>query len=274
MSEEQGVEAVEVETETVETEEVETEEVEEQGEETETEETEEVEVDYKVESEKLQKTQERDQKKINNQRKALSEQNKQIQAFNAQLAELKKQNVEKEPTVDDFETFEEYDAARVEYITKQATQEASATVVKQQREQAILQRQTAQKQEFDKAEVLYRAKNPEYDTAKESLLAHAQIFPLPQPVISAMEEQARDEGMLPDVLAYYGSNLDEFDALQDKSPMQAAIEVYKVSQRLKVEKPKTKPLPKPIKSIKGTAGTKKALGKMSYEELKKTIYKE
>lgn len=274
MSDEQGVEAVEVETEV----EIETEVEEvEQGDESEVEEaeTEEVVIDYEAKANELEAKTQADRNKINKQRAALSQTNSKIQELNAQLSELQKQTVEKEPNVDDFETFEDFDKARFDFVKKQALQEASEKVLKQQQQQAFQQKETVQRQEFDKAEAQYRARTPEYDAAKENLVAHSQVFPLPPLVINAIEEQARNEGMLPDIIAYYGSNLDEFDTLSDKSPIEAAIEVYKVSQKLKVERPKqTKPLPKPIKSIKGTAGTKKALHKMSYEELKKQVYKE
>ena len=250
------------------------------GEDLEGDEPETKEIDYKVEHEKAQKRLEKEQQKINRQRKALSENYRKIQELNEQLAKVQQEQVEKEPSVNDFDTYEEYDKARIEYIKKQASKEASANLIKQQQQRMLQQQQAEQQQNFLKAEAAYRNENPQYDAAKNTIDLFMQSSQRNAQVDNMIYEQANEGNGLPELINYFGENdgerLDEFERISNLTPRAAAIEIYKIEQMLKTKPThkKAKPLPKPAEPIKGNSSTRKPLAKMSYEELKKTIYKE
>ncbi len=234
----------------------------------------EVEIDYKSEYSKQQELLAKENKKIGNQKAALAQLNKQIQEQNAKIAKFEETNKTKEPSLDDFDTMDEHRAASQEYWKQQGIEQGKKLALESNAQ--ALQQETAQKAaiDFNKAEHNYRQSMPSYDSAKSALEVHAEVYPLNPQVMQTIGEQAAREGILPDVINYYGNNLDAYDALQGKTPAETAIEIYKLSQTLKAKViEKTKPLPKPIKSVKGTSNAGKALNKMSYQELKKTIYK-
>lgn len=240
---------------------------------------EEVEVDYEVKSKELEDSLSARQNKIDKQRAALSQSNNKIQELQSQLNNLQETKAPEAPNEDDFETFGEYDEARLNFLVdNKVKKERQEDLIKQQ---SKLQedRNNAQQTEFLKTEQTYRQANPNYDRAKKELQDHMTLSPVSGAVGDAIYEQASRDGMLPDVINYFGDNsgekMFEFERISSLSPIEAAVEVYKIQQSLKSapEKTKVKPLPKPLKTIKGTSKAGKSLLDMNPDELKKAIYK-
>ena len=240
---------------------------------------EEVEVDYEVKSKELEDSLSARQNKIDKQRAALSQSNNKIQELQSQLNKLQETKAPEAPNENDYETYAEYGEARLKYMVDNQ--------VKLERKQDLIERQSklqedrsnAQQAEFLKTEQTYRQANPNYDRAKKELQDHITLSPVSGAVGDAIYEQASRDGMLPDVINYFGDNsgekLSEFERISALSPIEAAVEVYKIQQSLKSapEKSTVKPLPKPLNTIKGTSRAGKSLLDMSPEELKKAIYK-
>jgi hypothetical protein len=233
----------------------------------------EVEVDYKAESEKLKQDVETKQKFIKRQRAALAQQNKQREELQAQLNAIQSAQVEsKEPSIDDFDTHDEYVDAVADFRADQRVKQAHEKLLKEQQQTLADNQAREQQQIFMKQEQEYRAVNPKYDESKAELQAHMQTINANNATMDAIYEQASREGGLPEVVDFFGEdggvNLNEFDRISALSPTEAAVEVYKIQQKLKTVTPeKTKPLPKPIKDIKGKSKGKKDISQMTGKEL-------
>ena len=253
----------------------ETQEEESEGEETETTaaETEEQEVDYKSKAEENERIAQARRDKINKQRAALSQQNEQIRELREQVNALQRQEVAEEPSIDDFETHDEYVNALADHRAKIKVQEELKEAKAAEAQELEQKRMAEEAAIFAKQEQEYRISNPQYDEAKTELQEYMNLNPADNRVLDAVYEQASKDGMLPEMIAYFGgndgANLAEFGKISSLTPIEAAVEIYKIQQRLKVkEAPKEeKPLPKPIKSVKGTAKGKKDLKDMSPREL-------
>ena len=225
---------------------------------------EEVEVDHKVLSEQLKRETEGKQGKIDKQRAALSQANAKIQEMQQQLAQTLKVEAPLEPQWADYDTMEDFDEAKSEFkgeIKYQAK-------MKEQREREIQEKRDSlnaeQSKKFEAEEQEYRATNPDYDRSKVELQDYLQTSALIHgPVGDAIYEAASNIGMAKFV-DYYGSNsgenIAELEKLTSLSPVGAAYEIFKLGQKLSGVKPeKSKPLPKPVKTVSGSGSSKKDL---------------
>lgn len=161
----------------------------------------------------------------------------------------------KEPVIDDFETMEEYQKARDEFIekrTEQSTlQKYQENQLQQQQNELVTQRTVArQKQEAE-----FVVANPDYPIAKQEFDAFVQSANVSPAVANAIADQAFDGDVAQLIYHFAGNNGENMDKLQEitaMSPIKAGIEIYKIQQTLKApEKPETKPLPKPVEKPKG-----------------------
>ena len=224
---------------------------------------EEVEVDYKVLSEKQERSNRSAEGKIEKQRAALSQANAKIQEMQQQLAQTLKVDAPLEPSIDDFETHDDYVEAVSDFKAElkfSQKQEAAKQAELQQRQADLL---TEQKKQFDTSEQEYRAANPDYDRAKTELQDFLVTTPINGAIGDAIYEAAAFVGV-PNVIDYFGGNggenLAEFEKLSKMSPVGAAYEIFKLGQKLSGVKPeKSKPLPKPVKTVSGSGSSKKDL---------------
>jgi DNA repair exonuclease SbcCD ATPase subunit len=193
-----------------------------------------------------------------------------------QTIEQQKPNVE--PKIDDYETHEEYSNARDDFIRKDAIAVAQSELMAQQqqiqRQQLEAQRTTLRQTQ----EAEYLDVNPMYKAASAEVNTYINgLVDIPLETVDAFAEQLY-QGNVPEVIDYFGANngenLDELGKIARMSPSMAAVEVYKIQQKLVAPvKKESKPLPKPLKTIKGTSKSGKNPLDMSLEELKKAIYK-
>ena len=229
-------------------------------------EVEEVEVDYKAKADKLEKKLASEQAKIGRQRAALSQlQEKQEQEKRQAEAVKPVEALNAEPNENNYETYDEYEAARVTYFKSQGRNEA----LKESYEQNAKQQQAIKDMEFQKVEQTYRQSNPVYDDAKAEVINHYAIAPVPEAVGSAISEIAERGNGLPELINYFGENggerLGELEIISRMSPVEAAVEVYKIQKSLSAEPAKAKPTPKPapIKRVKGSGTINKGLNENS-----------
>lgn len=234
------------------------------GEEVEAAEVEEVEVDYKAKADKLEKKLASENAKIGRQRAALSQLQKEKQELAQRQAETKPvDSSTNEPNENNYETYDEYEAARVTYFREQGRNEA----LKESQEQNAKQQAAIKDMEFQQAEQTYRQSNPVYDDAKAEVINHYAVAPVPEAVGSAISDIAERGNGLPELINYFGENggerLGELEIISRLSPVEAAVEVYKIQQSLSAEPAKAKPAPKPapIKRVKGSGTINKGLDK-------------
>jgi len=141
--------------------------------------------------------------------------------------------------------------------------EAQERMLTEQKHAIEEEKQKVQTEQFKRVEADYRVTNPDYDVAKGELNKHLAAFPANIDVANAMYEQGSREGGLAEIINYFGADngakTQEFDRIAALSPVQAAVEIYKIQQSLKNVVPiKKEPLPKPIKSLKGGAKLKRS----------------
>lgn len=217
--------------------------------------------------ERLAKETESKQRKIDRQTAAYRKlqetyenQRKEIEQLKQSIKPAEKQ----EPNIDDYETHEDYVNAVVEYRTEATMREAQEKMLREQ-EQLQLQKITqerlslrqSQEAEYLKENPMYKASSQEVDDFIRGLNVHPNVA-------DAVIEQMYD-GNVPQVIDYFGSNngenLEKLRDISQMSPAKAAVEIYKLQERLKaspVEK-KEKTTPKPIEEKKGGGAPKKDL---------------
>lgn len=275
MSESEGVTAeTEVpQGEVAETVEVKTEEIEDNSPDVESEEPEET-VEEKVV--RLERDVEGKQKAINRKTAALHDANKkyaeQRQEHERISGLLDQQKPDSEPSIDDYETHEEYVNALVDYRSK-------AEVTKQQQALMIEQQQIQQQQVMNERlslrqsqEAEYLVDNPMYKSSSNEVDAYLRTIDessMPKGTVNAILDQLY-KGNVPAVIDYLGANngenLDELGKIARMTPPDAAVEIYKTQQKLAkspVEKKEAKKTLKPVKAVKGNRANTGGLGKHS-----------
>lgn len=259
----------------------------------ETKETEVKETSQEPETEKPQETAEQKAERLERAQKAMQEKiDRQTAAYNAvqrtlqqrtqeyeqKLASYQAKPEEKEPSLEDFDSLDEFHKARDEYVAKKARNEYEKEIAQKQMAEAqakLLQEREAIR---TKQEAEYLEINPTYENSKAEVAAFLQISNASEAVAKAIEAQAF-KGNVPALIDYFGANngenLGELQEILRMSPVEAAVEIYKVQQKIGTPKKKEeKPAPKPVKSLAGSGKTVQPLSAdLSYEELKKRLAK-
>lgn len=215
------------------------------------------------------------QKAIDRRTAALSDLNKKLEQERQErekLAALVQQTQSKpEPQSDDFETYDEYVDALAEYRAEQKVAEQqkqfSEQQAKMQQQQVLNERlKLRQEQEAD-----YLQSNPMYKQSVQEVDNFIQNLNTPPDVQDAVIAQMY-EGNIPQMIDYFGSNsgenIDKLAEISQMPPWKAAVEIYKIQQSFtSAPKKEAKPIPKPVKAVKGGGATKKSASKMSGKEL-------
>lgn len=211
-----------------------------------------VEVDYQAEHEQLTQALKASQTKIDRQRAASSQHNEKIKQLNEQLSSLHKPEVPQAPQEDDFETFDDFNKATIDFAANQRFEELKTADLQAQKQREFDSNQKQQREAFQTVEAEYKVNNPDYSRARTELEDHIQLSPSSSDVQNAIYEAAQITGSVPAIIDYFGkdngANLSDWDRIVSLSPAEAAIEVYKISLKAKVDvpqkaiKPKSRPL--------------------------------
>ncbi|MAI17100.1 MAG: hypothetical protein CBC71_06350 [Rhodobacteraceae bacterium TMED111] len=285
----QTAEAVET-NEPVEAVETESSEVETQEQESPTDDTPQVEETIEEKAARLEKEHEKAIRKIKRQTAAYSSTQKAYNELKQKLEENQSQQPNreqpKEPTINDtnpdgspvYETLDDFNEAlinfRAEQKVKSALREREEQSLKQKQAEAQAQRQKlVQEQEAKFSEV-----NPDYQESREDFVEHTSNMRIDPQVENAMIEVAIEAGAMADVIHYFGADggarLGEFDEIASLPAWKAAIrinDIIKGNKRSETPQTKTRPMPKPIKSVSGTGKPQKSLDSMSGDEVLKTL---
>lgn len=211
--------------------------------------------------ERLEKARERDQKKINRQTASNHGHLKKIEELNAKLQELEtkapSEQVSKEPDINDFESFDDYQEAVVEYRVEQKTKETQAKSKEQEQLRIHNEKMQERRKAIETNEAEYSKANPAYKNARQEFVEFTSTAKLNPNVENAMIDVAMREGNFAEVINYFGENggdkLDEFMEIAKLTPVEAGIKIYDICKQLK-GKPapeKKKPIPKPASKVSG-----------------------
>lgn len=244
-------------------------------------ESEEVELTAEEKLERLQKDLEAKERKISRQTAAYNRAQETLQARARELEALQSQMAQfnqpesNEPNIDDFETHEEYDAARIKYLADQEISKREKELNQKRQNELIAQQMRERESIRAKQEAEYIALNPNYKNSKaefEDFVSTMQVNP---DIEKAIVEQAF-AGNIPQVIDYFGSNggerLAELERISKMTPREAIIAIYEIQKGFKSpEKKETKPLPKPVTKLKATSSTSRPVSKMSGKDLLKQM---
>lgn len=207
------------------------------------------------------------QERVNEITRARREAERRAQYLEQELAQLRQgqpqrqssQSTERPPSLQDFQTVEEWGEAIAEYSAHQALSRAEQTF--QQRDQYHTQQQIAQ--QFQAKEAAYAATVPDYlDRVAELTSAIA----LPGEVLMAISQS--DHG--PAVAYHLAQHLDVADRLSRMHPVAAAVEIGRIEARLSAPKPKpVTQAPAPVPTLSGSSVVSKDLASLSYEDYKR-----
>jgi hypothetical protein len=167
-----------------------------------------------------------------------------------------------EPTIDKFDNFDEYVAAKAEYI---AGKKIEATLTeREQRQQA--ERETAERRKtadsWTKRIAAATVEMPDF----EEVLASSDV-----PMTPPMQQAIMESDIGPKLAYYLANNPDEAEKIAGMSPIGAIRTLGRIEERLASAKPevKTTNAPPPLKPIGSKAVVTKDPGKMSDAEYDK-----
>lgn len=231
-------------------------------------------------AERLEREAAAKQKAIDRKTAAYHAQQRKIAELQEQLAKINQQPQAeglKEPSIDDpeFDSYADYEKAKEDFLTKKVEKELKSKMLQEQyqaEQQKAVQEKLAKRQA---QEAEYIKINPAYSKSAKEVNDYLPTLSAPAAVQEAVLE-AVYEGNVPQIIDYFGSNegenLEELARIAQLTPAKAAIEIYKIQQKLSAKTPvkkETKPAPKPIEKVKGTSKGSKTLTQMSPDELVK-----
>lgn len=243
--------------------------------------------------ERLEEKSQAAQKKIKAQRKAYASLQKAAQEKDAKLQEFMTQQQSAEsqapekPIVDNFETYQEYENAQEKYIDELADYKAK-TRYQQEREEQLqkeaemtrIQAQQERAQQYEAQKKAFIEVAPDYVESEAEVndyLTEAQKTTDPY-VQGAIVDQTygHDDVSAPELMHYFGANngerLAELDAISKLTPTRAAVEIYKIQEKLKSHPKKrevSEPKPKPPSRVKG--GSKAASNNLGQGDVLKNL---
>ena len=242
--------------------------------------------------ERLEEKTQAAQKKISAQRKHIASLQKAQQERDAKLRELESQQrtetpEPEKPQLDQYDSYEDYEKATEEYVDKLAEFRAKDKYQKEQQEQLVREAQEARlKTEAERSRQYESQKKTFLEVAPDYVDSEAEFNDYIQTAMQKTDPYVQDaivtqayrneEVSAPELIHYFGANnganLDELEAISQLRPTEAAVEIYKIQQKLKShpkKREKVEALPKPPSSVKGSSSKSKSLSSMSGKELLK-----
>lgn len=227
--------------------------------------------------------------RLEKERESLEKKNaRQVAAYNRLQEALEKERKErqdalekskaveekKQPNIADFEALEEYNEALSDWKAEQKIKAKEAEIAQRQQMESVRKIQEERARIANEQEAEYLKVNPRYKSSKGEFESYLKVVNVDPQVEDAIVSMAY-KGNVPQIVDYFGANngdkLDEFEKITKMSPIDAAIEIYKIQQKLVAPKKKeNKPLPKPIK-VTATSAKNKSTKNMSADEIAKRL---
>lgn len=193
---------------------------------------------------------------------------------------LQQKQPEVEPSLDDtdengnpkYSTHEEYVEALSDYRADKKLKERQEEfqVQQEQIQRGKLMEERLKLRHSQEAE--YIADNPMYKTSSVEVDNYLKSLEVNNGTAQAVIDQMY-KGNVPQVIDYFGSNdgenLDELGKINAMTPPEAAVEIYKIQQKIssQIVKKENKPKTKPVKVEGGKSASDKSLGKATGTEI-------
>ena len=167
-----------------------------------------------------------------------------------------------EPTIDKFDNFDEYVAAKAEYIAKKQIESTLTEREKHQRAAYEAAERTKTADSWNKRIAAATAEMPDF----EEVLASSDV-----PMTAPMQQAIMESDIGPKLAYYLANNPDEAEKIAGMSPIGAIRTLGRIEERLANAKPevKTTNAPPPLKPVGVKAVVTKDPGKMSDAEYEK-----
>ena len=167
-----------------------------------------------------------------------------------------------DPTIDKFDNFDEYVAAKAEYIAKKQIESTLTAREKAQAEQREATERTKTVDSWNKRIAAATVEMPDF----EEVLASSDV-----PMTPPMQQAIMESEIGPKLAYYLANNPDEAEQIAGMSPIGAIRTLGRIEERLATAKAevKTTNAPPPLKPIGSKAVVTKDPGKMSDAEYAK-----
>jgi len=167
-----------------------------------------------------------------------------------------------EPTIDKFDNFDEYVAAKAEFIAKR---QIESTLSEREKSQMAAKEAAARQQSVDswtKRVSAATADLPDF----EDVIASSDV-----PMTDVMQQSIMESDIGPKVAYYLATHPDEALKIAQLPPIRAVAALGRLEERLETAKPATKPTqaPPPVQPVGSRATASKDPGKMSDAEYAK-----
>lgn len=165
---------------------------------------------------------------------------------------------DKAPTLDQFESFDDYVAAKAEYIASRKIEQALSEREQRQQQQYQQTREQQLQSDWNKRIVEATAEMPDF----EDVIATSDV-----PMTPAMRDAIVESDVGPKLAYYLANNPDEATKIANMSPIGAIRALGRIEERL-ASSPvkKITSAPPPVGSVAGSASVTKNPDKMSAEE--------
>lgn len=165
---------------------------------------------------------------------------------------------DKAPTLDQFESFDDYVAAKAEYIASRKIEQALSEREQRQQQQYQQTQQEQLQASWNKRIVEATAEMPDF----EDVIATSDV-----PMTPAMRDAIVESDVGPKLAYYLANNPDEATKIANMSPIGAIRALGRIEERL-ASSPvkKITSAPPPVGSVAGSASVTKNPDKMSAEE--------
>ena len=209
------------------------------------------------------------QKRIDRQTAAYRQLQEQHEALQKQLQENapKKDDTPKE---EDFDTYEEYNEALVEYRAEQRLAEKERERLEAQRAEKEAQMREATEKQYASRVEAFAEKHPDF-REKESVVEEVVALQMQNgvtPTLQALTNAVLESENSARLVYELGNDVDLLEDILQKSPYQAVRELVKLEMKPEAVENKKQP-PKPIKATSGKSTGKKSVNQMSGKELLK-----
>lgn len=174
------------------------------------------------------------------------------------------------PSEDNFDTYEEWQDAVIEFKANQKLKQIESETRQRQMQQKQQEAIEAGRKRFEAMESEFKQSNPEYDLNAKKFMDISQEVVATKgnnPTVQAIGQVLTEIDAAPALINHLGQNEELVFELANKTPVQAAFELFKISQSLTETKQINKTLPEPVKPVSATGKTTKSLKELSGAEL-------
>ena len=174
----------------------------------------------------------------------------------------RQQNDDSEPTIDKFDNFDQYVAAKAEWIASRTINKTLTEREAQQKAAYEAAERTKTADSWNKRIAAATAEMPDF----EEVLASSEV-----PMTNSMQQAIMESEVGPKLAYYLATNQDEAEKIAGMSPIGAIRALGRIEERLATVKPvvQTTNTPPPIKPVGSRATVAKDPGKMSDAEYEK-----